>query len=557
MPEADFIKGVIIMKKYVRLIVAAVMILTLVTVFAVCASAVEPTNEGGHWVINAEKIDEILAGEAGEKTTGWEVPFLQVSPVLDGTINKAEYMDFELYEDYMSYMAMATGNTKEKFMEFYEMTKDGNFDAYWGWDGVYLYLAMEVRCVNGFHCTPEDMGGPSYLYAYNMFQVGIAPKDAVGKHPDYVELGYGVNSNTGESIAHAWAGPYYPEAGEGKDFVGSYSQENQTVTYEVRIHLQKALGLKDTVVENGDQINFGWLISVNGETSSVNDYWQIGFCHGIGGQYSNKQNQYLALVTFTGKDKVITPEEIEGVSPEDKEYGLAEFVDFSKEDVVKTFTGENAAIDFTTENGESFARITALGDMPYVWSKTYPRALQSAEVFFVVVKYRTSSAQAEELGMIYRNAYFPDYDLENMYYETVGTDGEWHTVIFYMEGEERWQNWIVNMGLAPFANQEEPAGQTIDIAFVKFYKQDPYELYEDSEYDPNAEETTAAETEPVTEPAVDTEAATQASTQAVTQDPASNETEPVDESGCASAVSVGAVAVLAVAAVVALKKKED
>ena len=200
------------MKKSVRLIAIAIMITTLLVAFPVFAQAVEPTDEGGHWVINAEKIDEILAGEAGEKTTAWDVPFLQVSPVLDGTINKAEYMEFELYEDYMSYMAINVGNTKEKFMEFYEMTKDGIFDAYWGWDGVYLYLAMEVRCVNGFRCTPEDMGGPSYLYAYNMFQVGISPVEAQGKDPDYVELGYGVNSNTGESMAHAWAGGtwYYP-----------------------------------------------------------------------------------------------------------------------------------------------------------------------------------------------------------------------------------------------------------------------------------------------------------------------------------------------------------
>ena len=550
------------MKKYVRLIIVAVMILTLATSLAVFVSAEEPTNEGGHWVINAEKIEEILAGEAGEKTTGWEVPFLQVSPVLDGTIHKAEYMDFELYEDYMSYMAINTGNTQEEFMEFYEMTKDGIFDAYWGWDGVYLYLAMEVRCVNGFRCTPEDMGGPSYLYAYNMFQVGIAPVDAVGKDPDYVELGYGVNSNTGESIAHAWAGPYYPEAGEGKDFVGSYNQENQTVTYEVRIHLQKALGLKDTVVENGDEINFGWLISVNGETSSVNDYWQIGFCHGIGGQYSHKMNQYLARVTFTGKDKVITPEEIEGISEEDKEYGLTEFVDLSKEDVVKTFSGEDASIEYVTENGESFARITALGDQPYVWSKTYPRALQSADVFHIVVKYRTSSDKAEDLGIIYRNAYYPEYDLENLYYETIGTDGEWHTVVFYMQGEERWQNWIVNMGLAPFVNQEEPAGQTVDIAFVKFYAQDPYDIFKDSEYDPSTD-TTAAETEPATEPAEETRAPA-ADTQApATEAPAGEkDTEPTTEApkkgGCGSMVSFGAVAVLTVAAAaVALKKKED
>ena len=319
------------MKKNVRLIVALIMLVTLVSAFAICAQAVEPENLGGHWVINAEKIDEILAGEAGEKTTGWEVPFMNVSPTLDGKITNGEYYPFEMYEDYMSYMAIATGNTQEKFMEFYEMTKDGIFDAYWGWDGVYLYLAMEVRCVNGFRCTPEDMGGPSYLYAYNMFQVGISDVDATGKDPDYVELGYGVNSKTGASIAHAWAGPYYPEAGEGKDFVGSYDEANQTVIYEVRIHLQKALGLTDSVVENGDEINFAWLISVNGETSSVNDYWQIGFCHGIGGQYSYKQNKYMARVTFTGKNKVITPEEIEGISEEDKEYGLMEYVDFSKE----------------------------------------------------------------------------------------------------------------------------------------------------------------------------------------------------------------------------------
>ena len=543
------------MKKNVRLIVALIMLVTLVSAFAVCAQAVEPENLGGHWVINAEKIDEILAGEAGEKTTGWEVPFMNVSPTLDGKITNGEYYPFEMYEDYMSYMAIATGNSQEKFMEFYEMTKDGIFDAYWGWDGVYLYLAMEVRCVNGFRCTPEDMGGPSYLYAYNMFQVGISDVDATGKDPDYVELGYGVNSKTGASIAHAWAGPYYPEAGEGKDFVGSYDEANQTVIYEVRIHLQKALGLTDSVVENGDEINFAWLISVNGETSSVNDYWQIGFCHGIGGQYSYKQNKYMARVTFTGKNKVITPEEIEGISEEDKEYGLMEYVDFSKEDTVKTFAGEDASIEFITEGEESFARITVLGNDPYVWSNTYPRALLSNECQCIVVKYRSTATVESELGILYRNAYFPDYDLENMYTEPVGSDGEWHVVMFYMTGEEKWQNWIVNMGLSPYSDDEN-LGQSIDIAFVKFYKEDPYDLYKDMEYDPNkAEETTEAPTEEITEaPIVDvTEAPTAEATEAPTADEV---TEPA-KSGCGATVGMGLVAVLAMGAVLNLKKKEE
>ena len=327
------------MKKQIRLTIALVMLVTLVSAFALCAEAIEPSNEGGHWVINAEKIDEILAGEAGEKTTGWEVPFMNVPPTLDGKITKGEYHPFELYEDYLSYMAIIgtpdQGNTKEEFMEFYEMTNKDFFDAYWGWDGRYLYLAFEVRCVNGFNCKPEEMGGNVYLYAYNMMQLGIAPVDATGKDPDYVELGFGVHSDTGEPLTQAWMGPYKPVAGE--DFMGTYDKENQVVVYEARVHLQTALKLKDKMVENGDEINLAWLLSVNGETSSVNNYWQVGFCHGIGGQYSHKMNQYFARVTFTGKDVDLPPEEIPGVSEEDLEYELVEFVDMTDEKAVKSF----------------------------------------------------------------------------------------------------------------------------------------------------------------------------------------------------------------------------
>lgn len=549
------------MKKHIRLMIALVMLVTLLAAFALCAEAVEPSNEGGHWVINAEKIDEILAGEAGEKTTGWEVPFMNVSPTLDGKISKGEYYPFEMYEDYLSYMAVIgtpeQGNTKEEFMEFYEMTNKDFFDAYWGWDGRYLYLAFEVRCVNGFNCKPEEMGGNVYLYAYNMMQLGIAPVEATGKDPDYVELGFGVHSDTGEPLTQAWMGPYKPVAGE--DFMGTYDKENQVVVYEARVHLQTALKLKDKMVENGDEINFAWLLSVNGETSSVNDYWQVGFCHGIGGQYSHKMNQYFARVTFTGKDVDLAPEEIPGVSEEDLEYELVEFVDMTDEKAVKSFMGEDAAIDFITENGESFARVTALGDLPYIWSKSYPRSLQSAECAYIAVKYRMNKGTESDMGILYRNAYYPEYDLENVYAESVGGDGEWKVVIFYMFGEEKWQNWIVNIGLAPFFDDEAAAGKTVDIAFMKFYLQDPYELYKELEYDPDkvVEDTTAPETEASTEQP--TEGATQApETQAPAEDvtPAP-ETEAPAKEGCGSTLAVGMIAVLALGAVLTLKKKED
>lgn len=546
------------MKKKIRLTIALVMLVTLVSAFALCAEAIEPSNEGGHWVINAEKIDEILAGEAGEKTTGWEVPFMNVPPTLDGKIAKGEYYPFEMYEDYLSYMAIIgtpdQGNTKEEFMEFYEMTNKDFFDAYWGWDGRYLYLAFEVRCVNGFNCKPEEMGGNVYLYAYNMMQLGIAPVDASGKDPDYVELGFGVHSDTGEPLTQAWMGPYKPVAGE--DFMGSYDKENQVVVYEARVHLQTALKLKDKMVENGDEINLAWLLSVNGETSSVNDYWQVGFCHGIGGQYSHKMNQYFARVTFTGKDVDLPPEEIPGVSEEDLEYELVEFVDMTDEKAVKSFTGEDAAIDFITENGESFARVTALGDLPYIWSKSYPRSLQSAECAYIAVKYRMNKGEEGDMGILYRNAYYPEYDLENVYAESVGGDGEWKVVIFYMFGEEKWQNWIVNIGLAPFFDDEAAAGKTVDIAFMKFYLQDPYDLYKELEYDPDKVEDTEAPTEEDTD--APTEAPTAAPTESVTEAPTEAPTETdAPKSGCGSTVAVGMVAVLALGAVLTLKKKED
>ncbi len=555
------------MKKLIALVAALAMIASLFVMPA--SAAVEGMiNEGGHWAVNSPKHDEIIAGKAGEETTLWEVPWLRATPTLDGKIGKGEYLPFEMYEDYMAYMAIATGNTEEDFAEFYELTRYGFFDAYWGWDGVYMYIAFEVDTVNGHTCTPEVEGGNSYLYAYNMLQVGIAPVDSTGRGTGnkYVELGYGVHSETGESLAHSWMGPYRPESNT--DFVGSYDKENQKVVYEVRVHLQTALGLKDTVVENGDQVNYAWLLSVNGKETSVDNYWQVGFCHGIGGQYSNKMTQYFARITFTGKpdDADIKPEEIPGVSEEDLEYDLQEFVDMSNEKVVKSLIAEDCSIETVTEGEDTFIRVTALGDTPYFWSKDYPRSLRADLGAFVVVKYRTTSEKAEELGHIYRSARVPEYDLEDMLYtETLKTDGEWRYAVYDMGYEDNWRDWIVNIGLAPFAGAEDFLGETIDIAFIKYYGEDPYDLYmamepagdetdtiapEETE-DPDAADTSAGDPEATEPSAEDTDAATELAGDTQADDKAE------EKSGCAATV-VGSVAVLmsAAAAAVVLKKKD-
>ena len=126
------------MKKYARWFMILLTVMAMVAVFTVCASAAEPVQEGGHWVINADKIDEILAEEAGEKTTGWEVPFLKVSPTLDGTISKAEYQPFEMYEDYLSYQPDYT----EKIYKMGKLLHDA---------GYAFVFAEDLLTEEGFH----------------------------------------------------------------------------------------------------------------------------------------------------------------------------------------------------------------------------------------------------------------------------------------------------------------------------------------------------------------------------------------------------------------------
>ena len=553
------------MKKYIAILFC---LAALLVAGVLCTSAA--SQEAGYWVENAKNIDEILAGEAGEREIGWEVPFLHISPEINGTIERNEYMPFELYEDYLSWMApvgndadpAVGGTTEEEFTDFYNSTQRDFFDAYWGWDGVYLYIAFEINCLNGYKCDPEQ---DVLLYAYNCLQVGIADVNAQGKDPSYVELGCGVHSETGEQITFNWAGNYCPAAGT--DFMGSYDEENQVLVYEMRIHLQSALGL-DRLVENGDEMNYAWLLAVNGQAQNTNETWQLAFCHGIGGQYSGKVNEYFARVAFTGKPDglELKPSDIPGMSEEDIEYGLYEYLDFSKEDVVKTFEGENAGVEFVTEGEESFMRIISLapdGSYPMAYSSKYPRSILGGAVNHIVVKYRTSFAEGEDLGIIFRTVNQKEYDPENCYYEYIESDGEWHTVIFYMTENAAWNHFIMNIGFVPFVYSDSTAQQTIDIAWMKFYINDPYDLYEEDASDdpadtteaPEVEDTTVApEAEDTTEALTVEDTTTVPATDATTEAPADTE---ADKKGCGASVGMGLATLLAaMAAAVALKKKD-
>ena len=550
------------MKKLFALILCVTTLLVLGTVTSAAA-----TDTGEFFIEEATKMDEISAGEAGERDVAWEVPFLHIAPKLDGNIDQNEYLPFELYEDYLTWVANSNDptsseapNTMEDFMEFYEGSQGDFVKPYWGWDGTYLYLAFEVNLINGFTCTPEAMGGDMFLWAYNCLQVGVSPADATGTN-GYIELGYGVHSETNEPLTFNWFGTYLPKPGE--DFMGYYDKENQVLRYEMRLHLQTVLGLTDRTVENGDAMNLGWVLSTNGETTGPNDVWHLMFARGISGPLS-KDASKLAMVTFAGKPDGldIKPVEIPGMSEEDKEYKLMEMIDFSDESVVKTFEGENAAVDYVTEGEESFMRITSLtpDGYAYAYSSKYPRNIVGSQGDYVVIRYRTSSAKGEDLGLTYRSMYAPEYDFDMCYFDSVGTDGEWHTTIFYMSGEAGWQHFILNLCLIPFYGAESFAQETFDVAWIKFYQNDPTEIYEGDFFDPGAAapETTAAVTDAATEsPVEDPTEAPAVETKAPAEGVTTTVQTPDEKGGCSSVVGFGMTAVLmAGAAVVALKKKE-
>ncbi len=566
------------MKKYAAIILCLVAMLVIGTLSV--SAATEQRN--GYWIIDAENADEILSQKAGEGEIAWEVPYIRIQPTIDGVIEKTEYASFELYEDYLSWMAPvgddASGTTEEEFMEFYESTQTDFFDVYWGWDGAYMYLAFEIKCLNGFSCTPEKMGGDVYLFAYNCLQVGIADVDTVGKTADYKEMGFGVHSETnddkgvkeGDPITFAWSGNYIPEAGV--DFMGIYDAENQMLTYECRFQLQKALGLTDRTVENGDEINFAWLLAVNGQAQTTNETWQLGFCHGIGGPYSGKQPEYFARVTFTGKpDDVYVPTiDIDQMSEEEKQYELIEHIDLSKENVAKTFIGENAGTEYITEGEEAFLRITSLatdGNYAYAYSQAYPKNLLGAWGPYIIVKYRTSSPVGEDLGLIYRTQNMTEHDVENCYAETIGHDGEWHIAYFDMSTEANWVHYIINMGFVLFPFADSTAGETIDIAFVKAYRFDPFDLYADDIYYDNGqsddEDTTAAEDESAdpddtADVIEETTATTADETAAPTEETTHGGDDPdTADKGCASTLGLLTLVALLPAAFIIGKKKED
>ena len=523
-----------------------VMIAMLLSVLALTVFAAEYdyVNQADYYEHEATKRDEIYDGEAGIASTKWTVPYLPVTPELDGKINVGEYERFENYEDYLTY-AMRTNNgqnTVDEFYAFLDAAKPGFFDAYWGWDGQYLYMAFDMDCFDGYFCDPS-VHGASYLYACTAVQFGLGQADA--EYRQFSETGFGINPDGNTGVTTKWLGNYVPD--DTKDVAGVYDETTKRLTIEFRINLQLALDMDETV-QNGDQARMCWLLSVGGDGDNLRCK-QVSFCHGIGGTQSNKAAQFFALITFDGlpADKEIPIEERVEISEQDQEYDLRDFISFKLDDAVESFSGNNATIEKLTEGDETFVRITATDDQAYIYGNKYPVSV-SSDTKYVVIKYRTSSAKAADLGLIYKSTSIKAYDLNEAAFEALKADGNWHYLYMDMSGETHWQDWIVSLGVVPFLNAEGTAGESIDIAWIKFYHEDPWDIPE-YEADREATETTEEPTtEEITTEAPTTEEQTEAPTEEVTE---------AEKSGCGSIVAAPVVAFIAMLGVAFVAKKKD
>lgn len=543
------------MKKLLSMLVLTAMLLSA-SVLAVSAAEYEYITDRttDYYELNAAKVDEIYDYEAGIASTKWTVPYLRVTPELDGKIGVGEYEPFENYQDYLFYSMRITRkdgqNPPEEFEAFLDATKEGFFDAYWGWDGQYLYMAFYMDCVDGYFCDPVGMyGGSSYLYACTSVQVGLGQADCSGR--DYTELGFGINQNDNSGVTHKWTGPsdYTPDAQT--DVAGEYNETTKRLVIEYRINIQVAMDLAEPV-KNGDQAKLCWLLSVGGDGNNERAK-QVSFCHGIGGTKSNKFSEYFATITFDGlPDGVDIPiTEREEIGEQDKEYDLRDVANFAKDEAINAFDGKDATIEKITEGDETFMRITATGDQAYVFSSQYPRSVSSATKF-AVIKYRTSSDKAKELGLIYKSTTLKEYDLTETAYDIVKADGNWHYLYIDMSSEAHWQDWIVSLGIVPFVGIEGAAGESVDIAWIKFYHDDPWDIFES---DWSASTTTEAETEAPATTEAETEAPTTAEQTEAPTEPAATEAEKSE--GCGSVVAAPALVLVALIGTALIVKKKD
>lgn len=420
-------------------------------------------------VYDAEKKEECQNGNAC-----LTVQYKEAKPTVDGVVTEGEYFEVP-YSDvkgyYSYYVGQAFGADQDAEKNKLETLAKNNMHIYTCWDGQYFYFAMTAKATAADYNCPTEADS-SYMYRYSCAQFGFAAADAVEK--DRFEIGIGASSsNPGDSYyASSWGTRVFKSFNKGDNFCAIYDPDAKLVTYEIKVDIAEVTG---QAVKDGCQMRFTYLLAKSGaQTGDGTDRLQIQCSYGIADE---KRADWFLLTTFTGLDKEIevTPQ------PEDStdEEELPSFwgkTDFSTEDALSMFTlTNNATVEYLTdEDGTGFIRITATGKKPYAGGQKIPLGLNTRESPYVAIRYRTASKYGSKMGISYAADTAQigaplTFDRSNRV--LLGTDGEWHTVVFDMSDM---QNWVMNMAFWPFLNADEDVtGETFDIQWVKYYTEKP------------------------------------------------------------------------------------
>ena len=339
----------------------------------------------------------------------------------------------------------------------------------------------------------------------------------------------------------------------GEDFGTNWDKDAERVTYEIRLDLSDILGASP---KNNDTFRLGFCLCMgDGDITSDNMQKQIEFGHGIA---ASKVVDNLAITTLVGNNSGVEDEGddttvADTTPPEEEQEGFNAADRFDKDGAAAIFDitdGSVTATDVTDENGEKFVRLTVNGKNPIIGSNDLTQGLNmDAAGAYIAIKYRTTSEKSNTFAVNFTNSSCPElnreYDYECEF--GLGTDGEWHTMVFEMDFNPDWQQFITNFYLCPFTSAEDPTGETIDIQWIKYYSAAP--AFDDESFEDKFGDNIKVETGDDTIGEVTEDEETNApATNAVT----SASTSKTDDNGGSDNTIVIVVAVVAVVVVVAV-----
>ncbi len=415
----------------------------------------------------------------------FSIQYKDAAAKMDGVVSNDEYYPLNLSSTYYNYYYDSTA-PKTQLDDMKAFVKD-DMKVYASWNAGYMYFALTAKAPRSdYMCNPDPI---VYLFQHWCLQVAMSDLD-VGTN-DRTELGIGCNESTGKMLATHWGTRTNASLKENEDYAVVWDRESEVVTYELRLKFSENL---KTNVTNGSSFRFSFLLGRGNGTGAGTNQIQLG--KGIAFE---KEVYLYPIVTLAGAPSDI-PDVTEPLvteapqDPTDPNIGMLDkATDFRLPETMDMLDLKNDSMSaeyMSEDNGDSYVRLTANSDNPYIGGKNLTNNCNLDTVKTFAIRYRTKSEKAARLGVKLTSGVAPtllNNEITFPLYQLV-SDGEWHTIIFDMTGVPEWGQFATSFYLHPFDSATEVKGETIDIMWINFYTKpeiwfpdDTHNIYLDGE----------------------------------------------------------------------------